>query len=134
MTLHLILTRSGCREQEAGVSLPRVICEVSESISIRVAELDLTALRAVFSDMFDRANNGVQAARLDADDVVLERFVTVQGPGGVEFTAAVEWLSDGRRLIADVLAAGRRSGCPCVLCDDLVLRAARVRAVVEDSP
>ncbi len=113
---------------------PRVVHEVSASLEMRLAELDLARLRAVFAELFSRVNEGVRAAGLDSDDVILERSVVMQGSDGAAFTGAVEWLSDGERLRADLLAKAGEGGYGRVRPDAWVLRSAKVRALAETLP
>ena len=100
-----------------------VIHEVSAILSMPLGTLDLPKLREVFADLFDRVQEGVLAAGLDSDDVILQRFVMLQSADGVERIVAVEWLSDRDRLLTDLLGASPGG--------NVVLRTAIVRAVTE---
>jgi len=111
------------RTQEAKTTIIR---EVSTPLNMPVDSLDLPTLRLVFADLFDRVSEAILAAKLDADDVLLERSVTLRTADGTTFSAPVDWLSDRERLLADLQLKARGGG--------LVMVAATVRAVAGDSP
>lgn len=125
----------------SSMTATKIIHEVSAPLEIRVESLDLPALQAVFAVLFDRAGEGILQAGLDFDDVELHRFVEVRADDGTTFVAPVEWLSDRRRLVADIRAAAARH-CRLPIADcrleetgaGLVIVAAKVRAVADGLP
>jgi hypothetical protein len=121
------------------------------SLEMPTTESDLSALRALFVELFDRANEAVLAEGLDCDDVILERYVDVRGADGSTFPVVVQWLSDRERFLQDVQVAAepyhrvnrpvhlsrteRRtpvSGSPGVAAPTLLIVGARVRALAGD--
>lgn len=86
----------------------RVVHEVALAMEWPVASLDLTALRGVFVELFDRVNEGVFAERLDCDDVILERSIDVRAADGLVFSVPVHWLTERERFLKDLHAEAIR--------------------------
>jgi len=68
-----------------------------------LTKLDLRALQAGFSALFDAAAVAVRRAGYDLDDVVLERIMVCEDPDGTPFDVAAEPLSDRDELIRRVV-------------------------------
>ena len=108
----------------------KVICEETTPLRLRVGALDLEYLRAVFAELFDRTLGGVQGARLDCDDVVLDRAVLVGVSRDQASWQVVTYLSQ-KELFEAELTEGIAGTAPL---SDVWILGARVTAVGESMP
>lgn len=72
-----------------------------------LSEIDLDVVRRKFSELFDRTASAVFRARLDLDDVLVERQVVCRINGHPPIRISADHLSDLDRFTQHILAAAR---------------------------
>ncbi len=77
-----------------------VLVEASAPFVADVDSLDLAELRMAFSALFDRTAEEVFRYRLDLDDVVVDRFLLCQAPGGATVRVPLPSLADRSSVVA----------------------------------